>query len=101
MAKGSDADGDGDIDTADSLIPTKANQEAAFKEACTRIYSCSRRFDIDQTSDSRQTVFDIMVQNNVLQKKLEDDDLLYVEGYQIQQVADFSKEEIEEELAEE
>jgi hypothetical protein len=41
-----------------------------------------------------------MVQNNVLQKNLEADDLLYVEGYQIQQVADFSKEEIEEELAE-
>ena len=42
-----------------------------------------------------------MVQNNVLQKSLENDDLLYVEGYQIQQVAEFSKEEINEEIAEE
>jgi PDZ domain-containing secreted protein len=42
-----------------------------------------------------------MVQNNVLQKNLENDDLLYIEGYQIESIDDFSKEEIKEELAEE
>ena len=40
----------------------------------------SRKFDIDFSSNQKSSPFDKMVEDNVLQKSLENDNLLVVEG---------------------
>ena len=41
----------------------------------------SRKFDVDFSSNANSSPFDVMVKDNVLQKSLENDNLIIVEGY--------------------
>ena len=61
----------------------------------------SRKFDIDFSSNQRQSPFDKMVEDNVLQKSLENDNLLVVEGFYDTAPEIFTAEQIQLELAEE
>jgi hypothetical protein len=57
-----------------------------ISEISRQVYNCSRKFDIDPTSDSKQTSGDVMVLNNILQKTLESDNFTYVEGYKLNSI---------------
>jgi hypothetical protein len=61
----------------------------------------SRKFDIDFSSNQRQSPFDKMVEDNVLQKSLENDNLIVVEGFYDTAPEIFTAEQIQLELAEE
>lgn len=62
------------------VVPLKDRQMEAFKKVSNSVWKCSRKFDIDQSSNSTMSAFDALVRENVLQKSLESDNLLIVEG---------------------
>ena len=57
---------------------TQVDQKLEFKSICRSIYRSSRKFDLDSTQ--KHSPFDILVSANVLQKSLETDGLIFVEG---------------------
>jgi len=55
-------------------------QSAAFKDIANNIWKSSREFDIDISSNEKHSHFDDLVKNNAIQKCLENDTLIFVEG---------------------
>jgi hypothetical protein len=49
----------------------------------------SKQFDIDQNASAKDSVFDRLVTNNVIQKSLESDSLIYVEGARLEYQPEF------------
>ena len=58
----------------------KQNQQFILKDIASNIWKSSRKFDIDSSSNSKNSPFDLLVKENVIQKSLENDNLFYVEG---------------------
>lgn len=59
---------------------SKAKQEDFFENITKKIYETSKEFDIDQNASAKDSVFDAMVSSSVIQKSLESDSLIYLEG---------------------
>jgi len=51
----------------------------AISEISKLIWKTSRKFDLD--SAGKKTKFDLFIDENVIQKSLESDNLIYVEGH--------------------
>lgn len=64
-------------------------QNLILKDFAKQIQKTSREFDVDETQSKKVSPLDILVNENVLQKNLEDDDLLYVEGMRASKQKDF------------
>ena len=67
----------------------KREQYAALEEVSREIWGHSRHFDIDASTNQKESQFDRMVSENVVQKCLEDDCLLFVEGIRNKNNPDF------------
>ena len=57
----------------------KTQQEGEFCSIAKSIWKTSRQFDLDSTQ--KNSPFDILVKKNVLQKSMETDNLIFVEGH--------------------
>lgn len=53
------------------------------------IWKTSRKFDIDDSSNEKKSKFDVLVRDNVIQKSLESDNLIFMEGSSRAVNADF------------
>jgi hypothetical protein len=50
------------------------------------VWKASSQFDIDESSNEKNSKFDFMIRENTIQKCLESDDLLFIEGTRRQNV---------------
>ena len=65
----------------------KQEQEALLEDVSQNIWKTTKQFDLDSTQ--KNSPFDILVQRNVLQKTLEQDNLIYLEGIRSAQQPEF------------
>ena len=66
---------------------TRQRQELLFISK--NIWKSSRRFDADSSSNAKRSPFDLMVAENMLQKSLESDNLIVVEGMRLEENPEF------------
>jgi hypothetical protein len=79
----------------------KKKQEDLFKHISTRVTNSSTRFDIDDSSNAKNSAFDNLIDNDAIQKSLESDNLIFLEGVGRKKGSLFTAEElvkVEEEL---
>jgi len=70
-----------------------------LKEYSSRIWKSGNQFDIDILGNNRQSKFDLMIQDGLLKKGLENDSLYYVEGAKFKEGQDsFKAAELDQEL---
>jgi len=69
--------------------PLKDRQGDALKEISAQMWSSTTKFDIDDSSNEKRSKFDFMVRENVVQKSLESDCFLYVEGAALEKNPEF------------
>jgi len=79
-------------------VPEEPKMKEESKEARQRqelllisknIWKSSRRFDADSSSNAKWSAFDLMVRENMLQKSLESDNLIVVEGMRLEENPEF------------
>lgn len=54
-----------------------------------QIWASSTKFDIDDMANQKQSAFDFMINENEIQKSLETDNLLFIEGHLKRKNPDF------------
>ena len=70
-----------------------------LREHSNRIWKSGNQFDIDILGNNRQSKFDLMIEDGLLKKGLENDSLYYVEGAKFKEGEDsFTVAELEQEL---
>jgi hypothetical protein len=80
-------------------ITSSSKQLQQLKMIARDTWNASRRFDIDLGSTNKTSPFDKMVKDNVLQKSLENDNLIVVEGCHDSAPDWFTKDQLELEVA--
>ena len=65
----------------------KKQQEEQFKSIANQIFKTSKQFDVD--ASAHNSLYDNLIEENVLQKSLENDNLLYIEGMRLEYQVDF------------
>jgi hypothetical protein len=68
-------------------------------EISKKVYDMSRKFDLDVYQQEIYDDVELFIDENVLQKTLENDNIIYVEGFTCQSKNMLSKEEFEDEIA--
>lgn len=73
------------------MAPPKkdARQRSELHHISKNIWKSSRRFDADSSSNAKRSPFDLMVRENMLQKSLESDNLIVVEGMRLEENPEF------------
>jgi hypothetical protein len=67
-------------------------QSDALKEVSSSIWKASCKFDVDESANDTRSKLDFLVRENVIQKALESDDIVFVEGAHFRNNPDFLEE---------
>jgi hypothetical protein len=74
-------------------VDLKVKQKSLLHEIAHQVNLASRQFDLDATQTTEESQFDKLVKLNVVQKSLESDNLLYVEGFRSEHQPEFLTQE--------